>query len=84
MKMQFLIKKKKVKIMSNETILDMINHIGDGQLNKAQDMFDSILQDKQSSALESQRISVAGQIFNGDEPDAEMEISDEEIVAEIE
>jgi hypothetical protein len=70
--------------MSNETILDMINHIGDGQLNKAQDMFDSILQDKQSSALESQRISVAGQIFNGDEPDAEMEISDEEIVAEIE
>ena len=82
--MQFLIKKKKVKIMSNETILDMINHIGDGQLNKAQDMFDSILQDKQSSALESQRISVAGQIFNGDEPDAEMEISDEEIVAEIE
>ena len=81
--MQFLIKKK-VKIMSNETILDMINHIGDGQLNKAQDMFDSILQDKQSSALESQRISVAGQIFNGDEIDADMEISDEEIVAEIE
>ena len=81
--MQFLIKKK-VKIMSNETILDMINHIGDGQLNKAQDMFDSILQDKQSSALESQRISVAGQIFNGDEIDADMEISDEEIIAEIE
>jgi hypothetical protein len=35
-------------------------------------------------ALESQRISVAGQIFNGEVPDAEMEISDEEIVAEIE
>jgi hypothetical protein len=83
MKMQFLIKKK-VKIMSNETILDMINQIGDGELNKAQDMFNSILQDKQSSALESQRISVAGQIFNGQVPDAEMEISDEEIVAEIE
>ena len=65
MKMQFLIKKK-VKIMSNETILDMINQIGDGELNKAQDMFNSILQDKQSSALESQRISVAGQIFNGE------------------
>lgn len=81
--MQFLIKKK-VKIMSNETILDMINQIGDGELNKAQDMFNSILQDKQSSALESQRISVAGQIFNGQVPDAEMEISDEEIVAEIE
>ena len=81
--MQFLIKKK-VKIMSNETILDMINQIGDGELNKAQDMFNSILQDKQSSALESQRISVAGQIFNGDVPDAEMKISDEEIVAEIE
>ena len=81
--MQFLIKKK-VKIMSNETILDMINQIGDGELNKAQDMFNSILQDKQSSALESQRISVAGQIFNGQVPDADMEISDEEIVAEIE
>ena len=81
--MQFLIKKK-VKIMSNETILDMINQIGDGELNKAQDMFNSILQDKQSSALESQRISVAGQIFNGQVPDAEMEKSDEEIVAEIE
>jgi len=47
-------------------------------------MFDSILQDKLSGALESQRISVAGQIFNGDVPDADMEISDEEIVAEIE
>ena len=81
--MQFLIKKK-VKIMSNETILDMINQIGDGELNKAQDMFNSILQDKQSSALESQRISVAGQIFNGDEIDGVMEISDEEIIAEIE
>ena len=81
--MQFLIKKK-VKIMSNETILDMINQIGDGELNKAQDMFNSILQDKQSNALESQRISVAGQIFNGETPDADMEISDEEIIAEIE
>ena len=70
--------------MSNEAILDMIDQIGDGELNKAQDMFSSILQDKQSSALESQRISVAGQIFNGEVPDAEMEISDEEIVAEIE
>ena len=50
--------------MSNEALAQMIDHIGDGQLNKAQDMFDSILQDKQSNALESQRISVAGQIFN--------------------
>ena len=70
--------------MSNEALAQMIDHIGDGQLNKAQDMFDSILQDKQSSALESQRISVAGQVFNGDVVDADMEISDEEIVAEIE
>lgn len=70
--------------MSNEALAQLIDHIGDGELNKAQDAFMSILQDKQASALESQRISVAGQIFNGDEPDAEMEISDEEIVAEIE
>jgi hypothetical protein len=70
--------------MSNEALAQLVNNIGDGELNKAQDMFDSILQDKLSSALESQRISVAGQIFNGDVPDADMEISDEEIVAEIE
>jgi len=70
--------------MSNEALAQMIDHIGDGQLNKAQDMFDSILQDKQSSALDAQRVSVAGQIFNGQTPDAEMEISDEEIIAEIE
>jgi hypothetical protein len=70
--------------MSNEALAQLVNNIGDGQLNKAQDMFDSILQDKLSTALESQRISVAGQIFNGEVPDAEMEISDEEIVAEIE
>jgi hypothetical protein len=70
--------------MSNEALAQLIDHIGDGELNKAQDAFMSILQDKQASALESQRISVAGQIFNGDVPDAEMEISDEEIVAEIE
>ena len=79
-----IINKKKVITMSNEALAQMIDHIGDGQLNKAQDMFDSILQDKQSSALESQRISVAGQIFNGETPDADMEISDEEIIAEIE
>jgi len=70
--------------MSNEALAQMIDHIGDGQLNKAQDMFDSILQDKQSSALDAQRVSVAGQIFNGKTPDVEMEISDEEIIAEIE
>ena len=70
--------------MSNEALAQLIDDIGDGQLNKAQDMFSSILQDKQASALESQRISVAGQIFNGEVPDTEMEISDEEIVAEIE
>jgi hypothetical protein len=70
--------------MSNEALAQLIDNIGDGELNKAQDMFNSILQDKQSSALESQRISVAGQIFNGEVPEAEMEISDEEIVAEIE
>jgi len=70
--------------MSNESIAQLIDRIGDGELNKAQDMFNSILQDKQSSALESQRVSVAGQIFNGQVPDAEMEISDEEIIAEIE
>ena len=70
--------------MSNESIAQLIDRIGDGELNKAQDMFNSILQDKQSSALESQRISVAGQIFNGDEIDGVMEISDEEIIAEIE
>jgi len=70
--------------MSNEALAQLVNNIGDGELNKAQDMFDSILQDKLSTALESQRISVAGQIFNGDVPDADMEISDEEIVAEIE
>jgi len=70
--------------MSNEALAQMIDHIGDGELNKAKDIFTSVLQDKQSSALESQRISVAGQIFNGEVPEAEMEISDEEIVAEIE
>jgi hypothetical protein len=70
--------------MSNEALAQLIDHIGDGELNKAQDAFMSILQDKQAGALESQRISVAGQIFNGEVPDAEMEISDEEIVAEIE
>ena len=46
--------------MSNESIAQLIDRIGDGELNKAQDMFSSILQDKQSSALESQRISLAG------------------------
>ena len=70
--------------MSNEALAQMIDHIGDGQLNKAQDMFDSILQHKQIEALDAGRVSVAGQIFNGEVPDAEMEISDEEIVAEIE
>ena len=66
------------------TVQDMVNHIGLGELNKAQEVFDSVLQGKMSAALDAQRISVAGQIFNGKTPDADMEISDEEIVAEIE
>jgi hypothetical protein len=70
--------------MSNESIAQLIDRIGDGELNKAQDMFNSILQDKQIEALDAQRVSVAGQIFNGETPDADMEISDEEISAEIE
>jgi len=67
-----------------ESVEDLIDNITSGNLNKAEDMFSSILQHKQIEALDAQRVSVAGQIFNGDTPDADMEISDEEISAEIE
>ena len=41
--------------MSNEALAQLIDHIGDGELNKAQDMFSSILQDKQSKCIRVHR-----------------------------
>jgi hypothetical protein len=60
---------------------ELINQITDGELNKAEGSFQSIIQDKMSDALESQRIATAQAIFNDADVDVEddSDITDEEI-----
>jgi len=60
---------------------ELINQITDGDLNKAEGSFQSIVQDKMADALEAQRIATAQAIFNDADVDVEddSDITDEEI-----
>lgn len=59
---------------------ELVNQITDGELNKAETSFQSIVQDKIVDALDAERVSVAGAIYNDNE---EVEISDEEVEEEM-
>ena len=58
---------------------ELVNQITDGELNKAETSFQSIVQDKIVDALDV-RVSVGGAIYNDNE---EVEISDEEVEEEM-
>lgn len=88
-----------VEEMEMSAVEELINQITDGDLNKAEGSFQSLIQDKMADALEAQRIATAQAIFNGqdddltddeedleveDETDDFLEIEDEEIIAELE
>ena len=67
-------------------IEDMIDKAYQADYNAANDIMNSLLQQKQSDALDQAKISMANQVYNGltDEPedgdeDFDMELSDEEL-----
>lgn len=56
-----------------ESVEDLIDQINTQEFAKAQAAFNSIIADKTASALDAEKIKVAGQIFNGDPSDEEEE-----------
>lgn len=69
--------------MENNEIESMINHVIDGEFEKANNTFNDLLGAKMADSLEQEKIAVAQQIFNpvedeGDD-DLDIEITDEEL-----
>ena len=52
-------------------ISDFIDQVIDQDFAKAQPTFAELIGDKMGNAMEQEKIAMAGQVFNGDEPDAE-------------
>lgn len=67
-------------------IEDLINQITDGELNKAEGSFNSLIQDKMVAALNARRIDVASSVYgvSDGEPEDETDIVDEVVEDEIE
>lgn len=61
--------------MENEVetnpLQDMIQHAIDQDFNKANDLFNSMMTIKMSDLLDQEKVNLAGQIYNGEEPDEE-------------
>ena len=53
--------------------LDLVNALQRGDFNAADQLFKDVLGDKVQSTLDAEKIAVAGQIFNGEEPYADIE-----------
>jgi len=69
------------------SIEDLIDNISVQDYVKAEPAFNELLHAKMNDALEAEKIKVAGQIFNGDEPDdeqLELDLEDEDIDIEDE
>ena len=65
------------------SIEDLINNVVDQDFAKAGPTFQELMQDRMNDALEQEKISVAGSIFNGEEPEEEeMEAEDDDIDVE--
>ena len=76
-----------VEVESNSTI-DLINALQRGDFSEADRLFKDSLGTKVQDTLDAEKVAVAGQIFNGEEPyNAEDDESDEvydDIVSELE
>ena len=58
------------------SIEDLINNVIDQDFAKAGPTFQELMQDRMNDALEQEKISVAGQIFNSEEPEEEIDNGD--------
>ena len=54
-----------------------------GNFSSAEELFNTLMNDKVQDALDAEKVSVAGQIFNGVEVE-DLEVTDEEIDAALE
>lgn len=77
------VENQEVETAQPSAVEELINQITDGDLNKAEGSFQSLIQDKMADALEAQRIATAQAIFNGQDDDVE-DIEDEEVTVEDE
>jgi len=68
-------------------IEELIQNALDQDYNKASDVFSQVMSAKTQEGLDQAKIKIAGQLYNGEEPDGEDEdlasMSDEEIDDEI-
>jgi len=74
------------EINPTDPIVDLIQAVQKKDYNSAEDAFTAAINDKLSDQLDQARARVAGQIFNGEEPEEEdlgdFDPSDEELSAE--
>lgn len=62
---------------------NLVNALEVGNFTSAEDLFNTLMHDKVQDALDAEKVSVAGQIFNGVEVE-DLEVTDEEIEAALE
>ena len=62
---------------------NLVNALEVGNFTSAEDLFNTLMHDKVQDALDAEKVSVAGQIFNGVEAE-DLEVTDEEIEAALE
>lgn len=62
---------------------NLINALEVGNFTSAEELFNTLMNDKVQDALDAEKVSVAGQIFNGVEAE-DLEVTDEEIDAALE
>jgi len=61
------------------SVEDLINHITDENFSKAEITLNDLLADRMNDALEQEKIAVANQIYNGVDPEDQLELDlDEE------
>lgn len=74
------VENQEVETVEPTAVEELINQITDGDLNKAEGSFQSLIQDKMSDALEAQRIATAQALFNDQDDDLDVEdLEDEEV-----
>lgn len=66
-----------------EDIETLIDAIGQQDFVNANNMFNELIADRMTAALDQEKIAVAGQIFNGvevtDEEDEQLELADDDL-----
>ena len=60
----------------------MIGYAANQDFNAANDVFQELISQRMTDALDQAKIEVAGQIFNGEEEQLELDLEDEEVEME--